>query len=361
MISSPYAILYCVLAYQLLQRWIARGKAQWERKLKTFAADHHGVIVEGDPEKRLLFVVVPSSGAGKAMECYPECMRALQQRKERFTIEVYVTKSSLDVQTLVEGRRSKVDISEYCGIIMLSGDSSITELIQAPLRANKGKWKHPPILHLPGGTTNLLSKELFRGKPMHEILSEFSIDTVKRASVIEVSSPGSSPVYATHVAIQGLGRHMLMAAEGHRSGLYAVFGKIILPFIMLPMIFSPPNKNESPYFSMLIASTKNFAGGNDSGFDLDLFDNKLLMLHVVQYEGGLHYIQNVLGGMFSGDLARWYKDSKLPKGLEVKLENRFDLDDHDFHFVLDGTTTVALKGKPVSVECLGEALPYFVL
>merc|ERR1712232_1027172 len=98
-------------------------------------------------------------------------------------IDVYATKSSRDVQTLVEGRRSKVDVSEYCGIVVLSGDSSITELVQAPLRANKGQWKYPPLLPLPGGSTNLLSKELFRGNPMDEILSEFSIPRVRRASV----------------------------------------------------------------------------------------------------------------------------------------------------------------------------------
>ena len=92
----------------------------------------------------------------------------------------YVTKRSDDIKNLVVSK----DVSEYYGIIVLGGDSSITELIQAPLRRNNGKRMYPPILHLPGGSTNLLSKELHGNKSHKEILGQFSTEKVKRAGVI---------------------------------------------------------------------------------------------------------------------------------------------------------------------------------
>ena len=149
--------------------------------MKTFTANHDGKVIAGENKDKLLFIAVPSSGAGRAMDIYDECIEELQMREENFTIEVYVTKRSDDIKNLVVSK----DVSEYYGIIVLGGDSSITELIQAPLgQNNSGRWIYPPILHLPGGSTNLLSKELHGNKSHKEILGQFSTEKVKRAGVI---------------------------------------------------------------------------------------------------------------------------------------------------------------------------------
>lgn len=366
---SPYTIIYVVVAYKLLSTlllpwWIQRGSAHWELRLKTFTANHDGTVIAGDKDKRLLFIVVPSSGAGRAMDLYNECIEELQRRKENFMIEVYVTKSSDDIKSLLMQRHNMSDdISEYYGIILLSGDSSVTEFIQTPLAKNNEKWAFPPILHLPGGSTNLLSKEFHEGKSHREILSQFSSDKVKRASVIKLSesSGNSDSIYATHVAFHGIGRHMLENGEKHRHGMYAVFGAPALVAIVLKVIFSPPNIDESPYFALLVASTKNFAGGMDSGFGMDLFDDKLVMLHAKRYNGPFRYIKEMMVNMGTGELAKQYFESTLPDGVEVKIGKQFTFQNHDFHFILDGTTTVSQKGTSVTIESVPEAVPYFVL
>mmetsp|Transcript_28969 Transcript_28969/g.58175 ORF Transcript_28969/g.58175 Transcript_28969/m.58175 type:complete len:363 (+) Transcript_28969:233-1321(+) len=361
---SPYTIIYAIIAYKLLTTlilpwWIQRGSAKWKLRLKTFTANHDGKVIAGENKDKLLFIAVPSSGAGRAMDIYDECIEELQKREENFTIEVYVTKSSDDIKNLVVSK----DVSGYYGIIVLGGDSSITELIQAPLRRNNGKWMYPPILHLPGGSTNLLSKELHGMKSHKEILRQFSTEKVMRAGVIKLSTDGddSSSIYATHVAFHGIGRHMLVEAEKHRHGMYSVFGTPALMSLILKTVFSPPNKDESPYFALLIASTRNFAGGMDSGFGMDLFDDKLVMLHAKQYNGPFRYIKELMINMGTGELVRQYFTSTLPEGVEVKIGEKFTFKDHDFHFILDGTSTVGQKGRTVTVESVQESIPYFVL
>jgi hypothetical protein len=163
------------------------------------------------------------------------------------------------------------------------------------------------------------------------------------------------------VAFHGIGRHMLVEAEKHRHGMYSVFGTPALMSIILKTVFSPPNKDESPYFALLIASTRNFAGGMDSGFGMDLFDDKLVMLHAKQYNGPFRYIKELMINMSTGELARQYFTSTLPEGVEVKIGEKFTFKDHDFHFILDGTSTVGQKGRTVTVESVQESIPYFVL
>lgn len=381
---SPYTIIYFIIAYKLLTTlilpwWIQRGSAKWNLRLKTFTANHDGKVIAAGKKKKkkgkhkqqhhLLFIAVPSSGAGRAMDLYDECIQELQKREENFTIEVHVTKSSDDVKNLVLSRDIDHVVSKYYGIIVLGGDSSITELIQAPLGRHGGRWMYPPILHLPGGSTNLLSKELHGRKSHKEILRQFSADKVRRAGVIKLSSTDgdddndsrSSIIYATHVAFNGIGRHMLVEAEQHRHGMYSVFGTPALMSIILKTIFSPPNKDETPYFALLIASTTNFAGGMDSGFGMDLFDDKLVMLHAKQYNGPFRYIKELMINMGTGELARQYFTSTLPEGVEVKIGEKFTFQDHDFHFILDGTSTVSKKGRSVTVESVQDSIPYFVI
>ena len=154
---------------------------------------------------------------------------------------------------------------------------------------------------------------------------------------------------------------MLMGLEKHRHGLYAVFGALAIPFIILQVLFRPPNKSEEPYFALLVASTKNFMGGEDSGFGLDLFDDNLVMIHLKQFKGSIHYIKTLMVKMLSGDMAKQYFEGTLPDEVEIKIGSQFTFDNHDFHFILDGTTTVDCKGSSVRMESLHEAIPYFVL
>ena len=155
---SPYTIdtiLYVIIAYKLLTtlvlpRLYKRASDKWKLRLITFTADNDGKVIAGGGKYKLLFIAVPSSGAGRAMDIFDECIEELQKREENFTIEVYVTKSSDDTKNLIISRSD--DISGYYGIVLLGGDSSITELIQAPLAQNNVKWVYPPVLHLPGGS-----------------------------------------------------------------------------------------------------------------------------------------------------------------------------------------------------------------
>eukprot|EP00985_Skeletonema_marinoi_P015920 scaffold8398_cov121-Skeletonema_marinoi.AAC.1 len=90
---SPYTIIYAIIAYKLLATliltwWIQRGSAKWKLRLKTFTANHDGKVIAGENKDKLLFIAVPSSGAGRAMDIYDECIEELlQMREENFTIE----------------------------------------------------------------------------------------------------------------------------------------------------------------------------------------------------------------------------------------------------------------------------------
>ena len=149
--------------------------------------------------------------------------------------------------------------------------------------------------------------------------------------------------------------------EENRHGLYAVLGGMALPFILLRVMFWPPNKDEHPYFALGVASTKYFAGGNDSGFGHDLFDDQLVMIHVRKFKGPLHYFKHGMIKLLTGELSRQFFDSTLPEDIEIQMGSQFTITkDHDFHFITDGTTTVNWKGRHVMFQCLPETIPYFV-
>ena len=409
-VSTPFLIIYLFFAYKLttwlLSWYLKKGSEQWKVRIQEFVTQHDGNIIDesggdtdddDDPNQRkVLFIVVPSSGAGKAMNIYEECLEELKNRskKDGFTIETYVTKSVEDVKTLLERRRransetkdDDDDITKYYGILLLSGDSSITELIQEPLRVNDDKWIYPPLLHLPGGSTNLLTKELHSGKSYIDVLREFTKDKVKNGGLIKLSSPPDSkkvkddddkkneegilkppptsePIYATHIAFHGMGRHMLNKMDQHRHSSYAVFGGFALLGIMLSTLYNPPNRTEIPYFALMIASTANFMGGNDSGFGMDLFDEELLMVHQIEYKGMWHYLQILMFKMGTGTLAKQYFENRalIPKELQVQIGSDFTFENHSFHFIVDGTTTVDFQATSVCINNLPGTLPYFVL
>jgi len=94
---------------------------------------------------------------------------------------------------------------------------------------------------------------------------------------------------------------------------------------------------------------------------MDLFDDKLVMLHAKQYNGPFRYIKELMINMGTGELARQYFTSTWPEGVEVKMGEKFTFKDNDFHFILDGTSTVSQKGRTVTVESVQESIPYFVL
>ena len=97
---SPYTIIYVIIAYKLLTTlilpwWIQRGSAKWNLRLKTFTANHDGKVITAGEEKKgkhkqqhhLLFIAVPSSGAGRAMDLYDECIQELQKREETLQLK----------------------------------------------------------------------------------------------------------------------------------------------------------------------------------------------------------------------------------------------------------------------------------
>jgi len=119
-------------------------------------------------------------------------------------VDVYVTKGLEDVQCLSESK----DLSEYTCLAILSEDSTIPEMVQTAL-LNHGKWPHAPILHLPGGSSNVIANELFPvGTSPDEIIAGYS--AVKMGAVLKASGSNGASIFALQIFAADLCRSMIV-------------------------------------------------------------------------------------------------------------------------------------------------------
>ena len=146
--------------------WIRYSASRWKSQLLKFRKDHHGYTTALGNEVDSLLIVCPASGDGLAMRGYDECLNALEQRGLK--VEVYVTQSTDDVIHLTTTKH----FERYSKMIaVLSGDSSVYEMIQASVDKTNGKWPYAPILVVPGGSSNVLSCEFHGFKTTLDIRS----------------------------------------------------------------------------------------------------------------------------------------------------------------------------------------------
>lgn len=136
-------IVFTVIGLVLWFR-VWNSKRRWQRRVQTFVQQHGNQPPTDGKKKDVLLIVCPASGGGNAMERYPQCVESFERANR--SVQIYVTKSATDLATLYD----QIDLKPYKVIAILAGDSSIYELVQAPLRQNNGKWPYAPILHLPG-------------------------------------------------------------------------------------------------------------------------------------------------------------------------------------------------------------------
>jgi hypothetical protein len=137
------------------------------------------------------------------MRLFPPCLNAFLRRL--VSVEVYVTKGPEDVQCLPESK----DLSEYTCLAILSEDSTIVEMVQAAL-LNHGKWPHAPILHLPGGSSNVIANELFPvGASTDEIIIA-GYSAVKMGAVLKASGSNGASIFALQIFAADLCRSMIV-------------------------------------------------------------------------------------------------------------------------------------------------------
>ncbi len=115
------------------------------------------------PLKKLLVIINPFSGAGKAKEQFEQ--KVLPLWKERLDLEVVVTEQAGHGAKLIE---THANLEEYGGIIGVGGDGIVAEIVTGLKRNNY----HPdasqvPIGHIPCGSGNGLAMSLLylNGRP----------------------------------------------------------------------------------------------------------------------------------------------------------------------------------------------------
>lgn len=267
--------------------WIRYSASRWKSQLLKFRKDHHGYTTALGNEVDSLLIVCPASGGGLAMRGYDECLNALEQRGLK--VEVYVTQSTDDVIHLTTTKH----FERYSKMIaVLSGDSSVYEMIQASVDKTNGKWPYAPILVVPGGSSNVLSCEFHGFKTrISEVVQRAT--AVRQGSVIRVTSPGATPRYSLHVAFDGIQRRMVEEAEKYRSTLYAAFGQVALVTACFKAMISIPFCKKPLPFMLSVFNSDIEGGGINLNFGVNRFDDKMIIIYKSQYASLLHMLRTM--------------------------------------------------------------------
>ncbi|KAK7070693.1 Sphingosine kinase 1, partial [Halocaridina rubra] len=109
-----------------------------------------------DRRKRLLLLVNPNSGPGKAHQIYKRQVASILGEAE-VAHEVVVTKASNHALELVK----TLDLSLYSGLVIVSGDGLLYEIYNGLLARNE--WEKAiefPVGVIPGGSGNGLARSL---------------------------------------------------------------------------------------------------------------------------------------------------------------------------------------------------------
>lgn len=324
---------------------------------------YHGYKTQNNPnedvEKDVFLIINPVSGGGNARKATPEVIQEFERRNRN--VEVYCTSGSQDVMSLTS--RMGGGIAEFNTIAILSGDSTIMEFVQGVLSKNKGKWPYAPIMHLPGGTSNVVCSECF-GK---EVTAKeiFEMETcVKKGSVVQCSSSDNERKYAVHVAFTGFQAFLIDRIEKSKSGiLYNTFGRLILLFLLLKAIISYHFNPSVPNLCSVFISDIENEGLVDMNFGISRFDKdaRLVSIFKKDYEGIRSNI-SIMARLMKGVLGEEYKCGKVDNStVSIRVTNKWNVKlESKQRFYFDGSNAIWLEGKDIDFEVLPRSIPYYV-
>ena len=373
----------------LIGIWIPYSKWKWERRLAAFTEIHSKDTASND-KKDILLVINPASGGGRAMDIYHQVLQAL--KKTQRDVQVIITKSAHHLQSIAT---DEIDnLGDYQAIAIMGGDSTLAEFVQATLSQHNGKWplEYPPIVHLPGGTGNAIASECFGPKAdvegiINACFAPSGTAIVRRASVIQVSSPNTSDPtrYAVHNVFDGVQRHMINALDRRRSDWYPAFGNlVVIPTVMASLLFTyhPQelrNRKYIPHFAAINTDTEGF--GIQLGFGIDRCDEYMMVSSIIdpdQWPGSFVFFKEFNVKIMKGELAKvWRKqqeaqnknqdekaDEKLPSWLTMGKMTKYTVEGvtptQQFDLYFDGSGTMPFRGTlPFTIKVIPNAIPYF--
>jgi hypothetical protein len=352
------------------------NKKRWLASLKNFKEKHHGYTTQSSPDDLsntltsfqgertkydVLLVVNPAAGLGKGQESFSRSIAAFEKRGR--AVEVYVTSGSEDVMTLTQTKNLKL----YKMIAFLSGDSTIMEFIQHALRENGETWPYAPILHLPGGSSNVLQGDAFGpDKEVEEVIEmALKADCVKKANLIKCTAEGSPEArYGTVNGFSGIQKYLVDNLDSARSTISGPFSKTLLAMMMIWAIFSYPyRKKVAPNIMTVMIADVESGGKVDLNFGVSRWDPRgvFIVLYQSQYQG-LRSLLKALGSFMSGDLGGAYQkgERSWDKTLHVEVTNTWTAKGDDCYEILfDGSTELSVKGKEIHFEVVPQCLPLY--
>lgn len=336
--------------------WVPYSKHRWNKAVQEFCVKH--AADEGEDTsapKDILFVVCPVSGGGNALKLYETCVKEFKKTGRK--LEIFITKSKDDIRLL----STKKDLSPYKVIAVLGGDSSITEMVQEPMLQHGHKWPYAPILHLPGGTDNVICVENFGAKTSVTDIVRKGLEKVKHASVIQLSAPGATTRYATHICFTGVQLDVIDELEQHRGDLYPAFGNLTVIALAIKSAFTSSKDID---FALFTAVNSDVAGlGADLGFGVNRFDDQMIVVDSDKHPSATGFLKTI-GNILSGELAKQWKEKELPNDIKVFKTNNFALEKKGHHFMLysDGTSATCFESDDrVDLRVVPSAIPYYVL
>lgn len=306
------------------------------------------------------------------MRLYPTCFEELKATGR--AVEVYVTKSSDDVIHLSKTK----DLSRYENIVFLSGDSTLYEFLQAPLRVNNGKWPYEStLLLLPGGSSNVIALEDFGPKAcvQHIIRQTLSLwneseASVQKAPIIKASSAtAQSALYSLHICMAGFGVNLIDIGERRRQDVYPWLGKAGWILSMLASIPFMDNEEDDP--TLLNVFNSDTEPKSDLGFGNSRFDNDLTVLYIPKSKnpGKKEIVTNVVKKLMGGELAKEWKEGTLPDYITVVKSPKWvyqappSESKRGLKFYSDGTSQLPFEcqDSEITFESVPDALPFWTV
>jgi hypothetical protein len=335
--------------------YIEYSKIRWSSKVEEYHSKYHGYKTPLSDVDDVLLVVNPASGAGKAQARYKESVMVLERHGR--TVEVYVTKSSDDLASLTQTK----DLSVYQMIAVLAGDSTIAEMVQDELRKHHNRWRHAPILHLPGGSSNAITSDCFGpDKSIRETIEMAKL--VKKASVIKCSAPGATPRYGVQNAFCGYQQFMIDVLEFTRSNLYAAFGEVAIILVLLGTLVLYPWYLKKPNTCTVMASDIQAQGNVNLGFGVDRFNKrgKMSVMYMSEYKG-LNATIKMSTGTMSGSFGEACQKGESPdKDLLLRVTNKWTVKgDGHYKIYFDGSSKLSVEGEEITFEVVPESIPFY--
>lgn len=354
MTFASYSAIGVALLAVAVTALIPIAKHRYKTQLTQFC-DQYGQQQEdaAATEKDILLIVSPNSGSGKARQLFPTILKELQATSR--AVQVYVLKSADDAPTLYKTK----DLSGYKTIVLVSGDSTLYELIQGPMSDHDGVWPFAPLLLLPGGSSNVIVSENFGFQTPVEDIIRNGLSSVRKGSIIKISSANASTPtrYAAHTCFDGLVRHLLSSLEKNRG--LAAFGMPAILIIMIKSLLTS-DKTISPALLHIIQSDSEAMGMN-MGFGLSRFDDQMMVSIVEEWPGYKKWFQ-MMGDNMSGETGKKFKEGRKAEAKMQKTNKySFTKSGHEFHIISDGTSSLPFRAKDqVDFEILPNAIPYYV-